>query len=46
MHWHNGNKDQRDRGGTATGAISIGDFFKRTADNAGLNEGVPRPEKV
>ena len=30
----------------ATGAIGIGDFSKLTADNAGLNDGVPRPEKV
>ena len=28
------------------GAIGLGDFSKRTADNAGLNEGVPRLEKV
>ena len=28
------------------GAMGIGDFSKRTADNAGLNEAVPRLEKV
>ena len=46
---HTGDEHERDRDGTATGRIGLGDSFKRTADNTDLNEragDVPRLEKV
>lgn len=46
---HNGDGHKRDGDRMATGATGIQDFSKRTADNAGLNEGgedVPRSEKI
>ena len=47
--WHDGDGHKRGRDRTATGAIGIRGPPKRTAGNAGLNEGgenMPRSEKV